>query len=241
MVHQVHDRTRVGGVAAEEVGMSADLSQVLPGWRGTDPDGGTWDEEWRPIPRFPGYEASNLGRVRSIDHFSPSGRFVHGKVLKPHNQCSRGGQPYQRVSLVCADRSVGRATCLVHRLVISAFEGESELQVRHLDGDSRNNTIGNLAYGTGSENVADTIRMGRHPQAHNTHCPHGHPFDADNISVSRDADGNFLQRKCLTCRRESRRRYDERNPRVYKALTPEQRARKTELQRQRRANARRAS
>lgn len=42
MVHQVRDRTRVGGVAAEEVGMSADLSQVLPGWRGTDPDGGTW-------------------------------------------------------------------------------------------------------------------------------------------------------------------------------------------------------
>lgn len=22
--------------------MSANLSQVLPGWRGTDPDGGTW-------------------------------------------------------------------------------------------------------------------------------------------------------------------------------------------------------
>lgn len=38
----MRDRTRVGGVAAEEVGMSADLSQVLPGWRGTDPDGGTW-------------------------------------------------------------------------------------------------------------------------------------------------------------------------------------------------------
>ena len=45
--------------------MSADLSQVQPGWRGTDPDGGTWVRlgnsyapwlRFRPLPEDGGYE-----------------------------------------------------------------------------------------------------------------------------------------------------------------------------------------
>lgn len=57
-----------------------------------------------------------------------------------------------------------------------------------------------------------------------THCPKGHPYAGDNLIW----DAN--KRKCRTCvyARNNERR--KRNP-----LTPEQRARKTELQRIRRA------
>lgn len=44
MVHQVFDCARVSGSAAEEGVMTAPnpAATARPGWRGTDPDGGTW-------------------------------------------------------------------------------------------------------------------------------------------------------------------------------------------------------
>lgn len=51
----------------------------------------------------------------------------------------------------------------VHRLVMLAFVGECPQghEVRHLDGDSSNAALANLAYGTRSENARDTVRHGR--------------------------------------------------------------------------------
>lgn len=51
---------------------------------------------------------------------------------------------------------------MVHRLVLLAFRGvcPPKQVCRHLDGNPRNNTLRNLAYGTHKDNTADQIRHG---------------------------------------------------------------------------------
>jgi hypothetical protein len=118
------------------------------------------EEQWRPVVGFEGlYEVSDHGRVRSLDRTVPHrGRSPtrrQGRVLclssdvagYPQAQLSNGG--------VC--RKI-----YIHRLVIEAFVGPRPpgLEVRHLDGNKRNNTPANLAYGTHAENVADQFVHG---------------------------------------------------------------------------------
>jgi hypothetical protein len=54
----------------------------------------------------------------------------------------------------------------VHQLVLEAFGGPRPegLQVRHKDGDRRNNALENLAWGTGKENAVDRVRHRTDPQ-----------------------------------------------------------------------------
>ena len=64
---------------------------------------------------------------------------------------------YPRVNLK------GTGTEYVHRLVMLAFVGKCPdgLVVRHLDGDSTNNHLSNLTYGTQKENGEDKVKHGR--------------------------------------------------------------------------------
>jgi hypothetical protein len=48
---------------------------------------------------------------------------------------------------------------LVHRLVMEAFVGASDLQVNHKDGDKANNSLSNLEYCTSSENMLHRSRV----------------------------------------------------------------------------------
>lgn len=50
----------------------------------------------------------------------------------------------------------------VHRLVLETFIGPCPdgMVCRHLDGNPRNNNLGNLAWGTHAENKADSIKHG---------------------------------------------------------------------------------
>jgi hypothetical protein len=53
---------------------------------------------------------------------------------------------------------------LVHRLLMEAFgpaRPEGCNGVRHLDGDSSNNDLRNLAWGSQADNMADDVRLGR--------------------------------------------------------------------------------
>jgi hypothetical protein len=72
---------------------------------------------------------------------------------------------------------VGRATARkepVHRLVLLAFKGRPSFAAsvcRHLDGNSLNNHVENLVWGTAKENTRDSIRHGtaaclRHGERH---------------------------------------------------------------------------
>jgi hypothetical protein len=119
-------------------------------------------EKWRKIPGFKNYRVSNHGRVKSIDRqrtgTTPQGkpftRLVEGKLLSPI------GGKYLRVNLCKNGRTHQRT---VHSLVALAFIGPppKDQEVRHLDGNNRNNKADNLLYGTDQENANDRIRHGR--------------------------------------------------------------------------------
>ena len=122
----------------------------------------TSSEEWRDIPGYEGrYQASNQGRVRSVDHYvkcGPGGRgarLVRGRILRPAGQRK---DPHLSVTL--GHKAAG--SC-VHSLVALTFLGPRPegYDVRHLDGDPLNNRVENLVYGTRTENILDVYRTGR--------------------------------------------------------------------------------
>lgn len=78
-----------------------------------------------------------------------------------------GKSGYLKVRLSLPDgRRVNRA---IHRLVAQAFLGHRPLgtQVRHLNGDRRDNRASNLQYGTAKENAQDRDLHGRTPRGEN--------------------------------------------------------------------------
>ena len=115
-------------------------------------------EIWKDIPGYEGcYQASNLGRIKSlerkIEYNNQEDRILKEKIMKL-NPTSRG---YIRISLCKKGRSRSH---FVHRLIVSAFIGESNLQVNHIDGVKTNNNIDNLEYVTPQENVSHAVETG---------------------------------------------------------------------------------
>lgn len=118
-------------------------------------------EIWKPIPLSPGYEASSLGRVRSVDRYDHgarggASRFLKGRILSPGKQ--KGGYLVVNVT-----RPSGRKVQRVHRLVAEAFLGDPPTplhEVAHKDGDPSNNRVKNLRWATRSENHADKHEHG---------------------------------------------------------------------------------
>lgn len=108
--------------------------------------------EWRPIPGYEGiYEISNYGALRVL----ADGRHP-GRILKscPHR---RG------YVLYCLTRKrYCHRTVTVHSLVMLAFVGPrpAGLQINHIDGNKRNNFVGNLEYVTPGENMKHAVVMG---------------------------------------------------------------------------------
>jgi len=109
------------------------------------------EEEWRRIPqKSENYLVSNMGRIKSVGRsmIRSNGRpqVFRERILR--QSCDEWGYPMVRVD--------GK-TLKVHKAVALAFIGDRPegMVIRHLDGNPKNNTIGNLSYGTPSENVMD--------------------------------------------------------------------------------------
>jgi hypothetical protein len=153
-------------------------------------------ELWRPIPGYEGiYDASNLGRLRS--YWVPGGRHRlcrESRLLSERFPKSR----YKRI--VLTSRKGDRRSFLVHILLATTFHGPRPegAEVRHLDGNSRNNHVDNLAWGTRLENMQDVARHGTHNNTRKTACPRGHPYD---IVLPRG------WRRCSECQRVAKARY----------------------------------
>ena len=118
------------------------------------------DEIWKPIPGYDGYEASNLGRIRSWKTRGKVGITAKSPhVLKPAIDKTTG---YHGVGL---GRGVFKR---VHQLVLLAFVGPrlNGLKALHNDDDRNNNSLDNLRYGTQAENIQDMIKNhnGKHPR-----------------------------------------------------------------------------
>lgn len=126
-------------------------------------------EEWRSIPGYEGrYEASSLGRVRSLDRVQqftragkPAQRRIKGRVLS----ASPNVDGYPHVPL----RIAGKLRLITaHRLVCLAFHGKPNVlhnEVAHLDNDRGNAAAGNLRWVSKVENRS-------HRKIHGTEC-HG--------------------------------------------------------------------
>jgi len=116
------------------------------------------NEDWRAIPGYEdSYEVSSCGRVRSLTRripFKNGTRTLKGQIKRPATRALG----YQQV-LLSHDRK--RQWCAVHRLVLLAFVGPSDLEVHHVDFDPSNNHLSNLRYVSHEENIQHTVRAGR--------------------------------------------------------------------------------
>lgn len=153
-------------------------------------------EVWKKLPSDDAYSVSSHGRVwghpRLIRREHPVDEsWTYPKMLK------LGVDPlgYRRAGI--------RGTVVrVHVLVAETFlgpRGEGEV-VCHEDGDPANNSIGNLYYGTQSENNYDSIRHGTNVNYRKTHCPAGHEYSPGNTAYGKRGDGRKF-RICIECRR----------------------------------------
>lgn len=156
-------------------------------------------ETWAPIPRHPGYFASSLGRIKSTR------RHGDGRIIKPWRTGKRAN--YLAVDLATPGRRRG-VKRLVHQLVLEAFEGprpEWADAVRHLNDVGTDNRLVNLAWGTGSQNQSDAVRLGTHGNTRKTRCPVGHPYDEANTYVYVRRDTGRSERLCRSCREAHKR------------------------------------
>jgi hypothetical protein len=157
------------------------------------------NERWLSVPDYEDlYEASSHGRIRSLTRTGirkDGSKLVStGRILKPYYSKKN----YLVVSL---SRNGTAQRVPVHRVVCRTFHGEPlpGQEVRHLNGDDRDNRPENLKWGTRAENIQDVIKHGRHPFANATQCKHGHLFDEEN--TYRRKVGTKIYRSCRACKR----------------------------------------
>ena len=122
-------------------------------------------EQWIPVVGYEGlYEVSNLGSVRSLDRTviakassraQEHRRTYNGAVIPQYS--NNNGRP--SVNLHKNNKHQAMRVC---RLVLGAFIGECPdgMECLHWDGDSKNNLVENLRWGTREENCADMLRHG---------------------------------------------------------------------------------
>lgn len=111
------------------------------------------EEIWKDIEGYEGYQASNFGRIRSLDRYIVSkcrcggfcNKYSKGKILKQAiNNCG-----YLTVSL-------GRhRKYLAHRLVWEAFVGSipDDMEINHINEVKTDNRIENLSLMTHKSNI----------------------------------------------------------------------------------------
>ena len=120
-------------------------------------------EIWKDIKGFDGYQVSNFGRVRTHNKITYTRK--HGiRVWKDRElkqkwcKATKNKERYDaRVNLWKDGKPY---TFLVARLVATAFLGESELTVNHIDGNSTNNRIENLEWISRKKNIQKAFEQG---------------------------------------------------------------------------------
>lgn len=119
---------------------------------------GEADSDWRPVPGFPRYWASQWGKVEMRARH-PMNPYDIKTAMVPDRDDGRG---YRCIDLQTSDG--GYRTRKLHRIVWAAFNGrqpEKSEHVDHIDHDKANNSISNLRLRDPSENSADCAKGSR--------------------------------------------------------------------------------
>lgn len=166
-------------------------------------DADSTTERWAPIPGYEGYyDVSDMGRVKSLARVVVRN---NGWLLPVRERILAGGISDGYHTVILARNGAKRNTA-THRAVMLAFVGPRPdgMCIRHLNGNSTDNRLSNLTYGTPAENSQDSIKHGTqyfyNIETVKTHCPEGHELADPNLVVS-----NLPRRKCKACDRSRRR------------------------------------
>lgn len=105
------------------------------------------NEVWKDIPDWEGlYQVSNLGRVKVLKRVSSCGRKLKEKIMKDFT--TKLG--YKKIGLT--RKGCKQVYFRVHRLVLLAFIGKSNLPIDHINSSPSDNRLCNLEYVTPREN-----------------------------------------------------------------------------------------
>lgn len=113
-------------------------------------------ETWKDIDGCPGYQVSNLGRVRSFWKRTGTPPWAlwdtPQRILRAWGETRKSGGCYLFVNL-----GTGKTAVRIHKLVADAFLGPcpNGMEICHNDGDSTNNRANNLRYDTRRGNMMD--------------------------------------------------------------------------------------
>jgi hypothetical protein len=118
----------------------------------------TESEIWKDIPgeQFEGYQASDMGNIRSKDRIITTSAGVvkrhKGKVLNPTPP--KPTAPYRMVT-------INGKNYRVAPLILTTFvkpKPYPKAEARHLNDDKSDDRLVNLAWGTKSQNTSDSVR-----------------------------------------------------------------------------------
>lgn len=117
-------------------------------------------EQWKAIPGFQHFYASDQGRIRRGACVTPRGRHLRERVIAQRVDRSRNGYSYVLVHLLTGK---GYRPFSVARLVLLAWCGgpQDGEECRHLNDNSEDCRLANLRWGTRQENRDDMVRNGR--------------------------------------------------------------------------------
>ena len=103
------------------------------------------NEIWKVIPNYENYEASNFGRIRSIDRVVKRDRYTTRKIKGKILQQFAKNSGYLQVNL---SKNSKIETKTVHRLVAITFleNTNNYTDINHKDENKHNNNVSNLEW-----------------------------------------------------------------------------------------------
>lgn len=145
-------------------------------------------------PEFRDYEVSDQGDVWSLSRVIIRSNGRPYTVPRAKLTPCWNGDHWQ----VVLYRDGKRHARFVHHLVLETFVGSRPEGMKglHQDDDPNNNNVGNLYWGTSSQNTLDSVRNGGHHNAKKTRCKRGHPLEGPNL-----ASWTSHSRCCKACNR----------------------------------------